>query len=538
METSIATSHLVFSAGALLIAYIFASAVVIPLLSSRGKYLNSQAWIGLKKQWFARYRGGFATLKYTREMIVEGYDKFSRHGMTYILPQFSSDPVVILPPERLNELLNLPDNKVDPHLPNSESIATKYTVGEDVSFGPHIDIVRRQLTRKLHTLTTDVYEELVFSTKQNWPANKTEWTKVKTHPTCMKIVSRAANRVFAGKTLCRNEDFLEHCRLYAVSVFKTGGIMRTVPKFLQPIAGPILTREMRKHFKICSDIAVPEIRRRLAHLQGSTKVPGCEVPNDALQWLLVDCIELAKSNPQELDENLIVRRLLLLNMVAIHTTSMVTTNTILDLYSSPDKEEYLAGLREECVRVLSQHGGVWTKEAVNSLLRVDSAIRESMRYSNLADIGMKRQVIDPNGVTLGDGTHFPHGVRLAAPNYSIHLDPKYYPDRPDTWDAFRFSRPREDYLSKVQAGANANHLQKVLEQKNQALIATGSEWLAFGHGRHACPGRFFASQEMKLLLAHVVMNYDIKIEGGRPENLRINGAVVPTNDAEMFLKLR
>lgn len=75
MENSIATSHLVFSAGALLIAYIFASAVVLPLLSSRGKYLNSQAWIGLKKQWFARYRGGFATLKYTREMVVEGYDK-------------------------------------------------------------------------------------------------------------------------------------------------------------------------------------------------------------------------------------------------------------------------------------------------------------------------------------------------------------------------------------------------------------------------------------------------------------------------------
>ncbi|EME83697.1 uncharacterized protein MYCFIDRAFT_137369, partial [Pseudocercospora fijiensis CIRAD86] len=375
--------------------------------------------------------------------------------------------------------------------------------------------------------------------EQNWPANKTEWTRVKTHPTCMKIVSRAANRVFAGKTLCRNPEFLEHCRLYAVSVFKTGAIMRTVPKLLQPIAGPILTRGMRKHFQICSNIAVPEIRRRLAHLQGHTKDPNYEVPNDALQWLLVDCIELAKSNPHELDENLLVRRLLLLNMVAIHTTSMVISNTLLDLYTSPSKEEYLSGLREECERVLSQHNGIWTKEAINSLLRIDSTIRESMRYSNLADLGMKRQVIHPNGITLADGTHFPHGIRLAAPTYSIHLDPKFYPERPDSWDAFRFSRPREDYLGKISAGADPDRLQRSLALKNSALIATGCEWLAFGHGRHACPGRFFASQEMKLLLALVVMKYEVRIEGGkRPENWRINGAVVPRDEVEMFVRLR
>lgn len=458
--------------------------------------------------------------------------------MTYVLPQFSTDPVVILPPQRLNEFLNMPDNKVDPHLPNSESIATKYTVGEGMSDGPHIDIVRRQLTRKLHTLTTDVYEELVISVQQNWNANKTTWTKVKAHPTCMKIVSRAANRVFAGKTLCRNPDFLEHCRLYAVSVFKTGGIIRMVPKFLHPVVGPLLTREIRKHLKVCSDIAKPEIRHRLAHLRSSTKDSQYEEPNDALQWLLIDCMELAKSDPRELSEDLIVRRLLLLNMVAIHTTSMVTTNTILDLYSSPEKEEFVAGLREECERVLEQHNGKWTKEAVNSLLRVDSAIRETMRYSSLADVGLRRQVIAPGGITLGDDLHVPYGVRVAAPTYSIHTDPKYYPDRPHTWDAFRFSRPREDYLSRVQAGANATDLQKALEQKNQALIATGSEWLAFGHGRHSCPGRFFASQEMKLLIAHVVMNYDIKVEGGRPENLKINGAVVPSDDAEIFVRLR
>jgi hypothetical protein len=32
----------------------------------------------------------------------------------------------------------------------------------------------------------------------------------------------------------------------------------------------------------------------------------------------------------------------------------------------------------------------------------------------------------------------------------------------------------------------------------------------FGLGRHACPGRFFASQEIKLILAYLLLNYEIK----------------------------
>lgn len=34
-------------------------------------------------------------------------------------------------------------------------------------------------------------------------------------------------------------------------------------------------------------------------------------------------------------------------------------------------------------------------------------------------------------------------------------------------------------------------------------------WL--GHGRHACPGRFFASAELKVVLVHILREYDIKL---------------------------
>ncbi|KAG6071489.1 hypothetical protein E4U30_007686 [Claviceps sp. LM220 group G6] len=48
------------------------------------------------------------------------------------------------------------------------------------------------------------------------------------------------------------------------------------------------------------------------------------------------------------------------------------------------------------------------------------------------------------------------------------------------------------------------------------MTATSEQHLPFGHGRHACPGRFFVSYEIKMLLAHLLTNYDIKMLGKRP----------------------
>lgn len=34
-----------------------------------------------------------------------------------------------------------------------------------------------------------------------------------------------------------------------------------------------------------------------------------------------------------------------------------------------------------------------------------------------------------------------------------------------------------------------------------------------GHGRHACPGRFLASSELKIALAHMILKFDWKLDG-------------------------
>ena len=44
---------------------------------------------------------------------------------------------------------------------------------------------------------------------------------------------------------------------------------------------------------------------------------------------------------------------------------------------------------------------------------------------------------------------------------------------------------------------------------------TDSEHIHFGHGRYACPGRFVASTEMKIILSRIPLNYDMKFLRGQ-----------------------
>lgn len=49
------------------------------------------------------------------------------------------------------------------------------------------------------------------------------------------------------------------------------------------------------------------------------------------------------------------------------------------------------------------------------------------------------------------------------------------------------------------------------------FVGVGQTSLQFGYGRHACPGRFFAAHEIKMIMASFVMHYDVKMPGDLKE---------------------
>jgi ent-kaurene oxidase len=128
--------------------------------------------------------------------------------------------------------------------------------------------------------------------------------------------------------------------------------------------------------------------------------------------------------------------------------------------------------------------------------------------------------------SLKNGTKLPAGTHLAVASDAISHDPDCLPGGgdPEVFDPFRYARLREDE-------ANVNRYQ---------FATTDETSLHFGHGVFACPGRFFASNEIKLILSHMLMMYDFKFSEGqsRPKNLCYEEACYPDPSVSVLMRRR
>jgi len=146
-------------------------------------------------------------------------------------------------------------------------------------------------------------------------------------------------------------------------------------------------------------------------------------------------------------------------------------------------------------------------------------MKESQRLNNLGNLNITRYTT--KDVALSDGTVIPKNRRLFFS--ACHMqDEEYYPQ------AKKFDPKR--FLNLRNQPGNTNRHQ---------FVTTSVEHVGFGHGQHSCPGRFFASNEIKLILAHLLMKYDWKFLNGRPKNLRpeANELIVDAK-AEILYKSR
>ncbi|KAG6821364.1 hypothetical protein H0H93_014161 [Arthromyces matolae] len=132
----------------------------------------------------------------------------------------------------------------------------------------------------------------------------------------------------------------------------------------------------------------------------------------------------------------------------------------------------------------------WTTHSLAQMTKIDSFLKETMRLDGLNAITMQRITVAP--YTFLDGTRIPEGTQLGVACSPVHLDASKYPS-PNIFDPFRF-------VSGV--GPRYN------------LTTASPDFLAWGLGYGACPGRFFAGAVMKLLLAHLVLLYDVRCEEG------------------------
>ncbi|KAJ7066322.1 cytochrome P450 [Mycena amicta] len=469
---------------------------------------------------FANYKDAFKFLSHASDLIQHGYDLYP-NGV-FRVSRFYYWQYVVCGPQLVKEVGNVSEEVLSFHEGVEETLQTRITIGHDLHDNPfHLKVVRATLTRNLHARFPDVRDEIVCAFKDIFNAEGSEWKLIHVPPTMMDIVARVSNRLFIGLPLCRNQELLDNSVAYTIGVMMGANKIGLLPKFLRPIIGPFLTRRnqsLTTAMRLLGPVVAERIQKE--ELLG----PDWDgKPNDLISWLLA----MAPADGRSVSS--MVRRILLVNMAAIHTTSMAFSHALYTLAAYP-REQYLLPMREEAERVVAEEG--WSKAALNSMHKIDSFLRETQRLNGIGPVVMHRRVVAKEGFRLADGTFLPYGSLLCCASKPAQYDPANY-ENPDQFDGFRFAKEREAQLAREDFDPKEHVF-------GRQMITTAPEHLAFGTGKHACPGRFFAVTELKAMLAHLVLEYDIKaeVEGVRPPDEVFGVRAYPNSKGKVFLRKR
>ncbi|KAL3462037.1 cytochrome P450 [Aspergillus heterothallicus] len=485
--------------------------------------------VGLQKE---RFRWAHATLRSllrTKEWVCAGYEEYARHNQAFIVPSLDRGAVVVLAPQQVKQIYSLPEHILDAHNTQNETVQARWTfIDQDVAdnMALHVNVIRNQMTRGLGQLVPILAAEISHALRRSW-GDGSEWKEITIWSSCLEMIAGVGNAVFFGEPLCRDEALLNSLKNHGMSVFAGATIINCTPKPLKPIVGSV-ARVVCYYFSTrAAAKCLPLVKERLEHT-ARLKVDAAYAwrpPKDAVQWVIDECY--ATGQPAQLAPRRVALRLLILNVISLHSTSFTLQNAILDLASMDPSDGVVGLLREECRSVLAKSGStLWTYEAVKKLRLLDSTVRESMRLTPFANLGIPRTVVHPDGLVLRQGSkdnvesevHIPQGTMLALPMAALQRDETLYPD-PDRFDVFRFTHGKDN------KGA-------------RSALAVDEGFLGFGFGQHACPGRFFAINEIKLVLAEMLLSYDIERLGPRPPSLSLIWLNYPAHKATVRVRRR
>ena len=134
---------------------------------------------------------------------------------------------------------------------------------------------------------------------------------------------------------------------------------------------------------------------------------------------------------------------------------------------------------------------------------------------------------------FNDGLTLPVGTRIGFPIKAIQNDSDNYAS-PEMFDGFRFFRKSQAENGNGDATSDSG--------QRWSSTAMSSTNLAWGHGNHICPGRFFSIRAIKFILTKLLLEYEIgwdRQKGAeRPKCVNVEGQFVPNLSQKVWIKPR
>ncbi|KAJ6031352.1 cytochrome P450 [Penicillium herquei] len=492
-----------------------------------GAYCLSFAWsrifsykfpmFGVKSLWEPIILSQFRFFRSGETILQEGYRAVSDLSTCNTVFQFrrAGTHMLVLPPKYVEDIRKLPTHVASPtvaHVHNLMGPSTNMDI--ILHHDLHFRTIQLKLTPNLNTLIQPMQDELKFAIEHVLTKSEDEWETIKPYHLVADVVARVSARIFLGKRLCRNPVWLEVSTQFTENVFMSLVFLGLFPMWTHGLLNWIMPSSYKgsANLRKAKKLLIPEIIHRREMASQGFEEPG-DNESDFLSWMM----EIA--TPEESDPAILAHLQVVMSL-ASNTSQMNAVQILYDLLGHP---EYLEPIREE-IRSLINEVGPWTswnKLAFSKLRKMDSFMRESQRFNPPTLLSMHRVLLED--AILSDGVVLPKGAHISMAASSIQNDPEVTPE-PEIFDGLRYYKLR----------------QREGEANLHQFSSTQDRILHFGHGAHACPGRFFASLEIKVILVRLLMDFEFKLKHGnqRPKNLHAHEYSYPHPETEILMRRR
>ncbi|KAL3490296.1 cytochrome P450 [Aspergillus germanicus] len=334
-----------------------------------------------------------------------------------------------------------------------------------------------------------------------------DWQKIHLQQMASSLIAEVAGCLLYGEEIGTDERVVGSILRYAMSSAVAAPELHMWPKALQPIVHWFLPscRRVRSDLHEACSILNPLIERKKLNEKFQDDEDR-ESATDLFRYLEYTS-KTTPGDPAHLA--------IMLSLAAIHTTSTILTSIVYKICEHPS---LIDELRQEILETVQEHG--WTKGGMEKLRLLDSVMKETLRLLPLVQVALRRVVSED--IQVDESLKIPKGSILMVSVTDSMWDPEHFAD-PEKFDPYRFlnlSRT-SPYWARV-----------------SPFIATSSETLGFGLGKEACPGRFLANLEIKIVLSHLLIKFDMKLLPGPKTEPTMAGFYISLDPGKILLRKR
>ncbi|KAI0007622.1 cytochrome P450 [Xylariaceae sp. FL0662B] len=336
-----------------------------------------------------------------------------------------------------------------------------------------------------------------------------EWRVFTPWDAVLPVITKSNVRAFLGSQPAEDEVFVDVAATYVTNSIDYTFELAQVPSFLQPFIYKFLPgydglgKQYKEGEKVVRAMMEEKKARNLASLSNPPSV-----------------FDYINAEGKHLDDvGLQMDIQLPLCAASIHTTTTTITQCIFDLSGRP---QYIPELRDEALQVLEINNGSLAKQALVALEKLDSFIKEVQRLCSPDLTTFQRKALAP--VTLSNGFRIPKDIQIEVATGAINADSTIY-EKPDQFDGLRAYKKR-----KTSEDARNRH----------QVLSVSKEDLTWGFGRAACPGRFLAEMQIKMVLVEILISCELKMPDsqGRYENFELRGQTLLNVQGQILVRPR